>query len=620
MSMSRILYILLFTALFTFSEAAAITKNEAKIIATEFLERQKGINGITNGNDVLPNVDDSLECQIIRNNYGDVVLYLFRGKTSFCIVSAHESYKENILAYSTENTFDIENGSPISKWLLNKYVNDVTLAKRKKNVNNEAANINYGSGKLLRTANWGQNGSFWWNACPKYYGSYTYAGCGAAAMAIIMKYHNWPRRGKGSNSYSWHDKVLSVDFASTTYDWKIAVQDSPYSGESQNEIAKILYHAGVSVNMDYGVSASSSISTDIGPALVNHFKYKVHRDTRYYPPYYHEWRNEYSEEEWVKMMKSEIDSDRPFICGGKSETSYHFFVCDGYDSSGRFHFNLGWAGNSNGYYSLSSVGGSYNITLAVVGIEPDRESYPDEDNNNSDPEQTEHQYVDLGLSVKWATCNLGANNPEDFGNYYAWGETSTKADQSSWYNYKYSNSDGTVFSKYSFAYCNLEPEDDAATVNWGKEWRMPTMEEFNELRNYCVWTYTTRNGVKGYEVVGRNGNSIFLPQAGMQLGVYNTNVGQGRYWSSSICYNNISYASYLLFDSAKVSWYMVDRCYAHSVRPVYTSPTNIVPIYDEVNNRNEYYDISGRKTTANSKGITISFDRTHKTVSKKMNK
>ena len=127
----------------------------------------------------------------------------------------------------------------------------------------------------------------------------------------------------------------------------------------------------------------------------------------------------------------------------------------------------------------------------------------------------EPEYVDLGLSVKWATFNVGATSPEDYGDYYAWGETMPK-DIYSWTNYKWCDGTQNNMTKYNATdgKTTLEPADDAATVNWGDDWRMPTKAEMQELFDNCTWAEETRNAVNGYLVTGPNGNSIFLPKAG----------------------------------------------------------------------------------------------------------
>jgi len=171
-----------------------------------------------------------------------------------------------------------------------------------------------------------------------------------------------------------------------------------------------------------------------------------------------------------------------------------------------------------------------------------------------------HAYVDLGLSVKWATCNVGATTPEGYGNYYAWGETTTKSSYTS-SNYTYSSNPTT-----------LPLSADAARVNWGGSWRMPTAAEQDELRNTnnCTWTWTTQNGVNGYKVTSKkNGNSIFLPAAGYR---YSSNLygagSYGYYWSSSLSTSNSSYAYYLFFYSSGVDWDGNYRYYGRCVRAV----------------------------------------------------
>ena len=187
-------------------------------------------------------------------------------------------------------------------------------------------------------------------------------------------------------------------------------------------------------------------------------------------------------------------------------------------------------------------------------------------------------YVDLGLSVKWATCNVGATTPEGYGDYFAWGETKPKSNYN-WLTYGYCKGDYDTMTKYctnnSFGTVDnkttLDLADDAARANWGDTWRMPTKEEQRELIDNCTWTWITQNGVNGYKVISKiNGNSIFLPAAGSRDGTSVGNVGSfGGYWSSSLNYvDDSNYAWYLFFASGTV--YMSDRSryYGHHVRAV----------------------------------------------------
>ena len=140
-----------------------------------------------------------------------------------------------------------------------------------------------------------------------------------------------------------------------------------------------------------------------------------------------------------------------------------------------------------------------------------------------------HDYVDLGLpsGTKWANLNIGATTPEDYGDYFAWGETNTKS----------------TYSLDTYTYTDnkpvLELADDAAYINWGGAWRMPTDAEWQELRDNCTWTWTTLNGINGVEVKGSNGNAIFLPAAGSRENgdFYGAN-DYGCYWSSSLSTSN----------------------------------------------------------------------------------
>ena len=187
------------------------------------------------------------------------------------------------------------------------------------------------------------------------------------------------------------------------------------------------------------------------------------------------------------------------------------------------------------------------------------------------------EYVDLGLSVKWATFNVGANKPEDYGDYFAWGETESK-NTYSWSTYKWCNGSSTTLTKYctnsSYGTVDnkktLELSDDAAYTNWGGKWRTPTDAELTELRTQCTWTWTTQNGVNGYKVTGTNGNSIFLPTAGYR---YNSSLGSagsyGYYWSSTLEISSSSFALNVGFNYGYVSSYRYDRYFGRSVRPVY---------------------------------------------------
>ncbi len=174
-----------------------------------------------------------------------------------------------------------------------------------------------------------------------------------------------------------------------------------------------------------------------------------------------------------------------------------------------------------------------------------------------------HEYVDLGLpsGLKWATRNIGADNPEDYGHYFAWGETSPKEE--------YTKENCSTYGK-DMDDISGNAEYDAATANWGGDWRMPTYDEQRELLDRCTWTWATENDVNGYKVTGPNGNSIFLPAAGFRYGSSLDDSGsRGYYWSSTPCDYNLDCSAYYLFftsDFQYMSSYY--RNLGLSVRPV----------------------------------------------------
>ena len=209
-------------------------------------------------------------------------------------------------------------------------------------------------------------------------------------------------------------------------------------------------------------------------------------------------------------------------------------------------------------------------------------------------DKDQHEYVDLGLSVKWAPCHIGAGKPEDYGDYYAWGELEPK-ESYTWENYRFRTrgyDEGTVrLSKYTSIYytglydengisiaddkTQLDLEDDVAHVRWGGNWRLPTDEEMNELIDSCTWTWTTLNGVKGCRVTsnrsGYTDRSIFLPATG-KYGFESENKSAGtwgHYWSSSVNKDKTSYrAGVLAIGSGYASVKETFRNHGQSIRPV----------------------------------------------------
>ena len=219
----------------------------------------------------------------------------------------------------------------------------------------------------LITTHWNQDcyyneycpstGGGWWGGGPC---GHAYAGCVACAMAQVMKYWNHPQTGFGSHSYN-HGTYgeQSANFAATTYQWN----DMPEQIYSHNDaVATLMYHCGVSVNMDYGPSGSGAQSKDVEKAMRSYFGYCGAK--------YRE-KNKYENDVWIAMLKSELDLSHPVYYSGSNGESGHAFVCDGYDANDLFHFNFGWSGSGDSqYYSLYDVNGFNGSQAAVMNIIP----------------------------------------------------------------------------------------------------------------------------------------------------------------------------------------------------------------------------------------------------------
>lgn len=213
----------------------------------------------------------------------------------------------------------------------------------------------------LLTSCWGQ-GCFHNEACPEEENGpcgHVSAGCTAIAMAQIMYYHKWPMSGKETSVYSWPPYgKLSADFEQTSYRWE-EMADTLH--ESNPAVAELVYHCGVSVKMRYGAHLSLASRTDALKAFQKYF---------YYPDAASVYRTKYSDEEWLEMITEELDNHRPMLYFGKSNLGGHAFICDGYEGNGLFHFNFGWDGVADGYYTLDAPYG-FSVNQSVIyGLKP----------------------------------------------------------------------------------------------------------------------------------------------------------------------------------------------------------------------------------------------------------
>lgn len=306
-------------------------------------------------------------------------LYIFnKGENGYMIVSADDCAVP-LLGYSDNDKFDVENIPSQLKWWLDFYSKEIKYASENQimTVNSSSSTDKTPISPLLSTL-WNQNSPYN-NDCPMDNGSRSVTGCVATAMAQTMKYYNWPEKGTGSNSYTWNNQTLSLDFSNITFDWNNMTDTySSSSTSAQNAaVAKLMYACGVSVNMDYSSSESGASSYNMGTALYNNFGYSDAMTNLI--------RAFYTTSDWENIVYDQLSQGMPVLYGGQSNEGGHQFVCDGYSSDGYFHFNWGWAGQSDGYYLLSAldpmsqgIGGSttgFNYDQSIlINIQPKNQS------------------------------------------------------------------------------------------------------------------------------------------------------------------------------------------------------------------------------------------------------
>ena len=229
------------------------------------------------------------------------------------------------------------------------------------------SNLNKGE-RLLKTPDWGQWAPFNLRTPLSYP-----TGCAATAMSIVMRYHQWPVMGQGSKTHIWKDSVMTADFEHTRYDWdNMPMSYDSYTTAQAEAVSLLMRHAGIAVEMYYAAESSGARQSLVPGALTQHFRYAT--TTRLVSA------ADYDAATWEKMMRSEIDADRPVIYTGESTMGRgsHGFVLDGYRDN-LFHFNFGWNGSGNGYFAISAFSTTStafefaNQQQAVIGIKPLRE-------------------------------------------------------------------------------------------------------------------------------------------------------------------------------------------------------------------------------------------------------
>lgn len=300
-------------------------------------------------------------------------LYIFNVEDGGFVIVSASKYVKPILAYSKQNIFKDE--IPVTAtYFINNYNNMIAYQRELGDYTDESViesweilekntikNRNISLVDPLIETLWNQDCHYNEYAPYDNYGpcNRAYAGCVACAMSQVMKYWNYPEMGKGSHSYN-HDTYgnLSANFGDTEYRW----EEMPNEVWSDNDaVATLMYHCGVSVDMDYGPNASGAQSADVEKAMRMYFGYTSAK---------YKERNDYEDSEWIALLKSELDAERPMYFSGSGSAGGHAIVCDGYDNQDYFHFNMGWSGYGNGFYSIDDVGGFNQNEAIVMNIKP----------------------------------------------------------------------------------------------------------------------------------------------------------------------------------------------------------------------------------------------------------
>ena len=308
--------------------------------------------------------------------------YAFNRGTNggYVIVAADDRADAQVLGFADKGTFSADSMPSAMRWWLDEYARQLEYAPAKTTAGSARTEAVRADIAPMVTAKWDQLAPY--NAfCPEYYGEKSVTGCEATAMAQIMYYHKWPKRGTGSHSYEWivDEEVmgtLSADFSQSVYDWESMTDTYGENStkESEDAVARLMYDVGVSIDMVYSSSESGADANDAAPAYVSYFGYDKSLCTLE--------RDYYSTAEWEDIVYGSLEAGRPVLYMGVTPNSGgHAFVCDGY-ADGYYHINWGWSGMCDGYFLLQALNpeiqgtggfeGGYNTYQYIVpDIRPD---------------------------------------------------------------------------------------------------------------------------------------------------------------------------------------------------------------------------------------------------------
>ncbi|OQX78997.1 MAG: hypothetical protein B6D61_04310 [Bacteroidetes bacterium 4484_249] len=347
--------------------AAFVSKEKARVVGRNFYHEKINYFHKVNFEDLI------IEQSLTISENGEPLYYIFNFKNlGFIIVSAEDA-SFPVLGYSFENNIINAEPSPAYDSWMSFYTKQIIEIK-KNNIKYKESSVFSKTKELkgvepLLLSNWSQG--YYYNAMcpvdPEGTGGHAISGCVAIAMAQVMYYFRYPEFGEGSHGYESDYGYEFADFENTNYKWDEMV--NRIFGAHNPAIAELIYHVGVSVEMNYGPNSSGADTYDTPDALRNYFRYNENVQ------YIARADTNVSFEDSLIMC---LDRNIPLIYRGGGLIASHSFVCDGYQDSTFFHFNWGWGGWRNGYYNINNLNPGYDFTFnqcAVINIYP-REDYP----------------------------------------------------------------------------------------------------------------------------------------------------------------------------------------------------------------------------------------------------
>lgn len=363
--------------------AKTLTKNEMKTLGTRAFQ-QKAQN-------IRPEAAQYQlkSCDFLSQD-GHIALAILHFDAGFLILSAEDAVLP-VLAYDFDNDINVSDLAPGVEFFLDYYRQEIAVARRMQLSQTEKVkqaweDLRHPSERGLRAevvispllhSNWNQN-KYYNYLCPQdedapgSYDGRVPNGCVAIAMSQIMFYYRYPESGNGSHTNYTEYGNFHVNFAQQHYNYDAMCDKLNYYN---NEVAKLIFHAGTAVNMMYGPDGSGAYSGDVPGAMATYFRYS--------PDAEHTSKHHYSNETWHAMLIADLETKRPIYYSGYSEEGGHAFVCDGYNTDEYFHFNFGWGGSGDGYYVTESYDSDQDVVhgygfgqSAIFDLHPLEVNYP----------------------------------------------------------------------------------------------------------------------------------------------------------------------------------------------------------------------------------------------------